>query len=329
MEVYIGYRLYSKYVQAMGGMGGTSANSDDRLATAGNGAYLLTFDGLDYAVSDERGGKFTEEVLAKCTGKHRGFFPEEPPYDNEVSAAIVEISKDREHAYYDMDAAELLKMLTALRDESGEPLDRRGVINHCYPNPRLPEGDFDLTGIIHRKYIPDNTPVSVIPASTPDKVTSEFRFSEGEAVLEIRDEDIKNTYHVPAELIPEIKEKVRQLCSDPAEAYVEDGAFESFVRFGGKDGQRIFTYPDKTIELLKEIASKSELKGTEEVKGVSFYGGATSIFAFNGVPGPAGAPMQVLSPEPASVPAASGFCTYCGAPRTGGRFCTECGGKFG
>ena len=326
MEVYIGYRDYSKYEQAMGGMGGTPVNSDNRLATAGNGAYLLTFDGLDYAVSDERGEKFTGEVLAKCTGKHRGFFPEEPPYDNKVSAAIVEIHKDREHSYYDMDAGELLKMLTALRDESGEPLDRRGVINYCYPNPKLPEGDFDLTGIIHRKYIPDNTPVSVIPASNPDKVASEFRFSNGEAMLEIREDNIKNTYHVPDELIPEIKEKVRQLCADPAEAYVEEGDFESYVRF---DGQRIFTYPDKTIELLKEIASKSELKDTEEVKDVSFSGGASSFFAFNGVPGPASAPMQVIPPEPVSAPRVQGFCTYCGAPRTGGKFCTECGGKFG
>lgn len=326
MEVYIGYRDYSKYEQAMGGMGGTPVNSDNRLATAGNGAYLLTFDGLDYAVSDERGEKFAEEVLAKCTGKHRGFFPEEPPYDNKVSAAIVEIHKDREHSYYDMDAGELLKMLTALRDESGEPLDRRGVINHCYPNPKLPEGDFDLTGIIHRKYIPDNTPVSVIPASNPDKVASEFRFSNGEAMLEIREDNIKNTYHVPDELIPEIKEKVRQLCANPAEAYVEEGDFESYVRF---DGKRIFTYPDKTIVLLKEIASKSELKGTEEVEDVSFSGGASSFFAFNGVPGSASAPMQVIPPEPVSAPRAQGFCTYCGAPRTGGRFCTECGGKFG
>lgn len=325
MEVYIGYRDYSKYEQAMGGMGGTPVNSDNRLATAGNDAYLLTFDGLDYAVSDERGEKFAEEVLAKCTGKHRGFFPEEPPYDNKVSAAVVEIHKDREHAYYDMDAGELLKMLTALRDESGEPLDRRGVLNHCYPNPKLPEGDFDLTGIIHRKYIPDNTPVSVIPASNPDKVASEFRFSNGKAMLEIREDNIKNTYHVPDELIPEIKEKVRQLCADPAEAYVEEGDFESYVRF---DGQRIFTYPDKTIELLKEIASKSELKGTEKVEDVSFSGGASSFFAFNGVPGPASAPMQVIPPEPVSAPRAQGFCTYCGAPRTGGKFCTECGGKY-
>lgn len=325
MEVYIGYRDYSKYEQAMGGMGGTPVNSDNRLATAGNGAYLLTFDGLDYAVSDERGEKFAGEVLAKCTGKHRGFFPEEPPYDNKVSAAVVEIHKDREHSYYDMDAGELLKMLTALRDESGEPLDRRGVINHCYPNPKLPEGDFDLSNIIHRKYIPDNTPVSVIPASNPDKVASEFRFSNGEAMLEIREDNIKNTYHVPDELIPEIKEKVRQLCADPAEAYVEEGDFESYVRF---DGQRIFTYPDKTIELLKEIASKSELKGTEKVEDVSFSGGASSFFAFNGVPGPASAPMQVIPPEPVSAPRAQGFCTYCGAPRTGGKFCTECGGKY-
>lgn len=325
MEVYIGYRDYSKYEQAMGGMGGTPVNSDNRLATAGNGAYLLTFDGLDYAVSDERGEKFAGEVLAKCTGKHRGFFPEEPPYDNKVSAAVVEIHKDREHSYYDMDAGELLKMLTALRDESGEPLDRRGVINHCYPNPKLPEGDFDLSNIIHRKYIPDNTPVSVIPASNPDKVASEFRFSNGEAMLEIREDNIKNTYHVPDELIPEIKEKVRQLCAYPAEAYVEEGDFESYVRF---DGQRIFTYPDKTIELLKEIASKSELKGTEKVEDVSFSGGASSFFAFNGVPGPASAPMQVIPPEPVSAPRAQGFCTYCGAPRTGGKFCTECGGKY-
>lgn len=328
MEVYIGYRDYSKYEQAMGGMGGTPVNSDNRLATAGNGAYLLTFDGLDYAVSDERGEKFAEEVLAKCTGKHRGFFPEEPPYDNKVSAAIVEISKDREHAYYDMDAAELLKMLTALRDESGEPLDRCGVINHCYPNPKLPEGDFVLSSIIHQKYIPDNAPVSVIPASNPDKVASEFRFSNGEAMLEIREDNIKNTYHVPDELIPEIKEKVKELCSDPAEAYVEEGDFESYVRFGGKDGERIFTDPDRTIELLKEIASKSVLKGSEEVKGAPFYGGSASFFTFNGVPGPASAPMQVMSPEPAVNPQAPGVCRYCGAPRTGGKFCTECGGKY-
>ena len=63
-------------------------------------------------------------------------------------------------------------------------------------------------------------------------------------------------YEVPMELLSDIKEKVRELCLNPAEAYVNAGEYESFIRFGKKD-ERIFTDPRKTLSLLQEIASRS------------------------------------------------------------------------
>ena len=340
MSVYIAYRDLPRYFNDQNQMGGTPFNSDIRLMTSEAGAYLLTYSGQDYAVSNERGEKFTEEVLAKCTDKHRGFFPLKPSYNGRNIAAVIEIHKDRDFAYYDMDAEELLQMLTALRDESGEPLDRKGVINHCYPNPALPEGDFFLQGIYHQKFIPDKNSPSVIQSFTYDKVTSDFWVYDGEAHIEVREDNTKNTYDVPAELIPEIKEKVRQLCEDPAEAYVEDGAFEAFVNFGENGEKKIFTKPDKTLALLKEIASKCVFKGSEEVKGLSFYGGEASRSAFCGMFSKIPPDMQtavLVSQEAKAVREAAGpdpepadpdRCLYCGAPRNGHRFCTECGGEF-
>jgi len=52
-----------------------------------------------------------------------------------------------------------------------------------------------------------------------------------------------------------IKEKVRELCSKPEEAYVEHGEWEGYITFG-KDEKRIFTDPENTKKLLEEIASK-------------------------------------------------------------------------
>ena len=58
---------------------------------------------------------------------------------------------------------------------------------------------------------------------------------------------------IPSGLIPEIKSKVRELCREPAEAYVENGDWEGYIRFN-KNEEMIFTDPDKTLALLKEIA---------------------------------------------------------------------------
>ena len=227
-------------------------------------------------------------------------------------------------------------MLTALKDESGAPLDQRGLINYCYQSPVLPEGDFRLNSIYHQIYVrPDNTPVSVIQTVKPDKRTSSFWIHNDEAHVEIREENnIKNVYDVPAELMPEIIAKVRELCADPAEAYVEDGKWESYVYFGEDGDERIFTSPDNTLVLLKDIASKSVFKESKEVTGLSYYGGTASRNAFanmmfmglNGMPG-----QTPVAPAPQPFPPAANNgdkCIYCGAPRNGNKFCTECGGEF-
>ncbi len=299
--VYIGYRNLPFYLAEQAQTGGVPNNSDLRLTVSKSGAYLLTFGGLDYAVSVERAEEFTADVISKCTGKNRGFFPSDIQVlsDGKQFAAVVEVREDRDYYYYDMDGEVLLQMLTALKDECGEPLDKRGMINHCYPNPELPEGDFELNGIWHKIYISDDTPASVMQSYTPDTRTSNFRIIKGEAHLDIREENVVKKYDVPAELIPEIKSKVRQLCAEPAEAYVENGSWESFVKFGEDGEDRIFTKPDETYGLLREIASKSVLKETEELKS----DGAGPIN--NGK-----------------------FCINCGTPRNGNRFCSECGAKF-
>ena len=55
------------------------------------------------------------------------------------------MSQDRNQFYYDMDDELLLQMLDDLKAKSGEPLNERELMNYCYPNPALPEGDFDLS----------------------------------------------------------------------------------------------------------------------------------------------------------------------------------------
>ena len=323
MNVYIGYRDLPEYIKQQGGFGGVPQNPDDRLATVENGVFLLTFKGADYAVSKERGEEFTEEVLSKCTAKHRGFFPFEPSYNGKTKAAVIEISKDHDYSYYDMDEEVLLEMLTALKDEAGDPLDRRGRINHCYPNPSLPEGDYGLHGITHQIYfIPSNKPVSVMEPVKPDKKTSRFFADKDGGTLCIREDNSNKEYVVPADLIPEIREKARQLCQNPVEAYVENGSWESFVEFGEGGKQRIFTSPDDTIALLKDIASKSVLKETEETDQTKQTPApAPGIFTMN-----AQGFAQVISSSPQGTVEK---CLYCGTPRIGNaRFCGECGGEF-
>lgn len=88
-------------------------------------------------------------------------------------------------------------------------------------------------------------------------------------------------YNVSDELIQGIKEKVRQLCADPKEAYAENGAPEGFIRFG-REKERIFTDPDKTLELLGWIASKSipDRSGTllfSELTGTAICSGIIKI----------------------------------------------------
>lgn len=266
MYLYIAYRDLKTHFIQNNGFGGPPYNNDYKFTAIKDGIYyLLTLDHTSYAVSKENGDKFIEDVKSKCTGEHPGLFPFVPSLNGKETAAVIEMTREVEngrftmeqHFYYDMDDEVLLQMLEELKAKSGEPLDARALMNYCYPNPTLPEGDFELVEIYHGIYTkPDNTPVSVIKPFSPDKKISYLRVNDKGVFIQMRVDNNKVMSKVPEELIPGIKEKVRELCREPAEAYVEHGDWEGYILFG-KAEDRIFTDPDKTLELLNEIASKS------------------------------------------------------------------------
>ena len=290
MKVYIAYRDLEQYFFESTLCGGPPLNPDYRLASVKENIYALTWNNKNYAVPKERAERFAEKVISGSTGKHRGFFPQVREFNGKKTAAVVEISSGTEQVYYDFDDAALLQMLDALRAESRELLGKRALINYTNPNPPLPEGDFELNDIIHQiYYTPDNMPASVLQPVKPDTKTSSFIVRQDAAYVEVQEENGKLTYKIPAGLISEIRSKVRELGKEPAEAYVENGSWEAFVNFGGK-GDRIFTDPEKTLALLKNIASKSVLKDK-------------------------GQPVLLN-------------CPVCGASRIGSRFCPECGAKL-
>ena len=347
MYIYIAYRDLRTHYTQNSMCGGLPYNNDYKFTAINDGIYyLLTLNGANYAVSKEAGEKFIEDVLSKSTGEHEGSFPFVQSLNGKDMAAVIERSrevdlngyKSSRTFHYDMDADVLYQMLEELRTGSGDPMDKRALMNYCYPNPTLPEGDYDLTEIYHGIYCtPDNKPNSVIQTVFPDKQVSCFSISKTGAYVQIRVDDNKVMSNVPAELIPEIKEKVRQLCADPKDAYVEHGEWEGFIRFNN-DEERIFTDPDKTLELLKDIASKSEYNKTEAVDTNKYYKvgklppGGFGGFGMFGMMG--GFPAPSVSPAPAATPAASTpapspdvkKCAFCGANVTG-KFCSECGGK--
>ena len=290
MTVYIAYRDLEKHYFESTLCGGPPLNPDYRLASVKENIYVLTWNNKNYAVPKERAERFAEKVISGSTGKHRGFFPLVRELNGKKTAAVVEITSGTEQVYYDFDDAVLLQMLDSLRAESSELPGKRALINYTNPNPPLPEGDFGLNDIIHQiYYTPDNMPASVLQPVKPDTKTSSFIVRQDAAYVEVQEENGKLVYEVPAGLIPEIRSKVRELCKEPAEAYVENGSWEAFVNFGEK-GDRIFTDPDKTLALLKNIASKSVLKEK-------------------------GQPVLLN-------------CPVCGASRIEGRFCPECGAKL-
>ena len=340
MHVYIAYRNLRDNFLQNNACGGVPVNNDYRFTHANDtDRFLLTLSGSNYAVSKEAGNKFIEDVLSKCTGEHRGFFPLIPSLNGKETAAVVETERNvdmngrtmKQHVYMDMDDEVLLQMLEDLKAGSGAPLDERELINYCYPNEVLPEGDFALDSIYHGIYCkPENKAISVVQTNFPDKKESSFRVMKDGMAVCLREEDSNVTYTVPAELLPEIKEKVRQLCKEPAEAYVEHGNWEGYIKFDG--GKRIFTDPDKTLELLKDIASKSKVSSTETVNMrnkypvyqlpngfVSGYGiGFTGMMNMN----------IAAQPAPSRAPAPDGpKCVMCGADVTGKKFCSECGRK--
>lgn len=77
------------------------------------------------------GNKFIEDVLSKCTGEHRGFFPLTPSLNGKETAAVVETEREVDNNgrkslrtfYYDMDAEVLFQMLEGLRMSTGELLE--------------------------------------------------------------------------------------------------------------------------------------------------------------------------------------------------------------
>lgn len=337
MDVYIAYRNLRDFFAQNNACGGIPVNNDYRFTPVKDGIYyLLTWSNNNYAVSKEDGEKFIEEVLQKCTDEHPGFFPLVPSVNGKDAAAVIEITRDvekngftRKRPFYcDMDAEVLLEMLENLRAKSGAPMDERALMNYLYPNAVLPEGDFDLNYIYHGIYCKEEPrPAATIQTFFPDKRISHLWTTKDGMSVEIREDDTEKTYKVPTELIPEIKEKVRELCKEPAEAYVEHGDWEGYIRFD-KDKKRIFTDPDKTLALLKEIASKSEFESTEEVdKGKYYPVGKNAMgngFIGLGMMGFAMNPATA-APAPAPAPADGPKCKFCGANVKGMKFCCECG----
>lgn len=340
MYLYIAYRNLKDHFSQNNMCGGTPVNNDYRFTCIKDGIYyLLTLDHSNYAVSKERGDKFIEDVLSKCTGEHQGFFPLCPSLNGKETASVVEMTRKvdngrftmNQNIYYDMDDEVLLQMLEDLRSDSGEPLDSKALMNYCYPNAVLPDEDFELVTIYHGIYCkPENRPNSVIQTFFPDKRISHLWRRKDGLSVEIREDDNKITYDIPVELLPEIKDKVRQLCREPAEAYVEHGSWEGYIKFG-KDEERIFTDPDKTLSLLKDIASKGEVISTEAVDKHKYYpvvnnplGGAFTGFGMIGMSGFMSGPAVTTAPTP---PSDGTKCKYCSADVTGKKFCTECGGE--
>ena len=346
MHVYIAYRNLKDHYFQNTLCGGPPINNDYRFTSVKDCIYyLLTKDKMNYAVSKEAGDKFIADVLSKCTGEHQGLFPPLcQSLDGKETAAVVEVSRTEDNGrisaeqsfYYDMDADVLLQMLDDLKSASGDPLDHKALMNYCYPNAVLPEGDFELVTIYHGIYCkPDNTSNSVIQTVFPDKRSSHFWIRKDGLSVEIRDGDNEVTYDVPSDLLPEIKDKVRQLCKEPAEAYAEHGDWEGFIRFGKKE-ERIFTDPDKTLALLKEIASRGSVLSTEAVDTNKYYsvnklptGFSPLGFGMMGILGNMN--MNTPAPNPSNTadtsPSDRQYCQYCGADVTGKKFCTECGGK--
>ena len=332
MDFYIGYRDLAYYNARMNVCGGTPENPDHRLYNYKDDIFLLRFCGQDYAVTKERAERFAEEVISKSSGSHPGHFPLMiTEHNGKNTAAVVEIKGDQGTVCYDFDDELLLKMLTELKDECGQPLDKRGLINHCYPNPALPD-DFELKTIYHQIYFtPDNTPTSVVRTYFPDTETSHFWTLDDKAHVVIREGINENEYSVPDDLIPEIKEKVRELCREPAEAYVDSGNWEGYIQFG-KTKERIFTDPDKTLELLKYIASKSVFESTKEIDTNKFYpyrnapGFGIGMMGFMNAMPLNQAPNMNANPPAQQTPVPGSWkCSMCGAAGNTGKFCIECG----
>ena len=339
MDLYIAYRNLKDHFCQNNACGDIPVNNDYRFTPVKDGIYYLLTRGNDnYAVPKEDGEKFIEEVMGKCTGEHPGFFPLVPSLNGKDAAAVIEITREvemngftrKQPFYCDMDDGVLLGMLEDLRAKSGAPMDERSLMNYLYPNAVLPEGDFNLDYIYHGIYCKEEPrPAATIQTFFPDKRISHLWTTKDGLYVEIREEDSEKTYKVPAELIPEIKEKVRELCKEPAEAFVEHGDWEGYIRFD-KDKKRIFTDPDKTLELLKEIAAKSGFESSQEVDkrkyypvgknapGNGFFGLGMMGFAMN---------PATAAPAPAPAPSKGPKCRYCGADVTGMKFCSECGGE--
>ncbi len=290
MHVYIAYRDLEQHLFENTLCGGPPSNSDYRLVLIKDSRYLLTRNRQNYAVPKDRAERFVEKVISGSTGKHPGFFPEIRELNGKKTAAVVEFSREARPDYYDFDDERLLAMLDALRAESDELMGRKALIDYTNPNPSLPEGDFELEGIYHQiHFTPPNTPGLIMQQVKQDTKDSFFRIYKTGVAFAVREGDICMEYDVPAGLMDEIKAQVRELCREPVGAYVENGAWEAYVGFGNK-GDRIFTDPDRTFALLKKIASGCVPRKKEE--------------------------------------AAASKCPVCGALRSEGRFCPECGAKL-
>ena len=76
--------------------------------------------------------------------------------------------------YFDMEDEVLFKMLEELRASSGDPLDKRALMNYCYPNPTLPEDDFELKEIYHGIYNAEKNSIDITIIEKPEQEAMTF-----------------------------------------------------------------------------------------------------------------------------------------------------------
>lgn len=325
---YVILRNVNEFCVTQAMTGGTPPSVDEYFMRYHDNAYLLrmkserTF--LDYAVPVDEVNAFADWIKQNLGEKQRWISTFDLRGKQEYHAFAV-IGSDE----YTLDPDQLREKMNGLREKCGEPLNPRECYNYLHPQPKPLQGDFTRFSVSHALCTPPHN--HTLPCPPPENYKSYLSNPNGKAYIVLWHNDKKLSCDIPDELIPYIKEQLRELTQKTCEPYNTSGDW--YARINIDNSTLDYSVdPIAAIQFLRDVAERCGLKldplqspdmTNEERRAASPFNNF-GMMSLNNFIQAAANNVPTYDNKPEAIPENAWKCPRCEHICTG-KYCPECG----
>ncbi|MBR4628068.1 MAG: hypothetical protein IKO47_10285 [Ruminococcus sp.] len=329
---YVILRNVYEYCATQAMCGGTPPSVDEGFFRYTGERYLLRMKSgvgfSDYAVPDDAANDFMDWIKQNLDEKA-------PPFIDTISLrgkqeyhAFANIGRDE----YSLDPERLRETMNSLREKCSGPMSARECYNYLHPQPAPLEEDFRTFSVAHALCTPPHN--YTLPCPPPENYKSCLSNKSGKAYIILWHNSKKLSCDIPDEVIPYIKEQLRELTQKTAEPYNIPGDWYARVQIDNSKLEYSVD-PIAAIQFLRDAAGKCGLEldslenpdmTNEERKAASPFLIHNNMFMVNSdkMGLSSTAPAQLTEPE--VIPENGWKCPQCEHICTG-KYCPECGSQ--